>query len=130
MSAWRPARLARTHNDDDTRFRYKVARHSSVLLRKLGDVDMQLQRNKITNLRLAAARLNNVVIAPGETFSFWYLVGAPTAERGFVEGLLIHSGHMARGVGGGTDPVSARRCRDRRGLRNRPLPTRARSQAA
>src|SRR5437773_9739684 len=99
---WRCARdrLARTHSDNDARFRYKVARHSSVLLRKLGEVDMQLQRNKITNLRLAAGRLQHVVIAPGQTFSFWYLIGEPNAQRGFVEGLLIHSGRMAQGVGG------------------------------
>src|SRR5437868_1673773 len=99
-------RLARTRSADDGRFAYKVARHSSVLLRKLGDVDTQLQRNKITNLRLAAARLNQIVIAPGETFSFWYLIGEPSARRGFVEGLLIHSGRMAHGVGGGLCQLS------------------------
>jgi vancomycin resistance protein VanW len=104
---WRSApRLAQVRNAPDRAFPVKVARHASVLLRRLGDVDMALQHNKITNLGLAAGRLNHVIIAPGETFSFWYLVGAPTAERGYVEGLLIHSGHMARGVGGGLCQLS------------------------
>lgn len=98
--------LARTRSTDDARFRYKVTRHSSILMRRLGDVDMQLQQNKITNLRLAAAAINQIVIAPGETFSFWYLIGEPTARRGYVEGLLIHSGRMARGVGGGLCQLS------------------------
>lgn len=105
---WLRARrqLARTRSADDARFRYKVTRHSSILMRHLGDVDMQLQRNKITNLRLAAGQINHIVLAPGETFSFWYLIGEPTARRGYVEGLLIHSGRMARGIGGGLCQLS------------------------
>ncbi len=98
--------LARTCSADDARFCYKVTRHSSILMRRLGDVDMQLQQNKITNLRLAAAAINHIVIAPDETFSFWYLIGEPTARRGYVEGLLIHSGRMARGIGGGLCQLS------------------------
>ena len=105
---WRLAgpRLARTRSADNARFAFPVARHRSILLRQLGDVDMTLQHNKVTNLRLAVARLDKIVIAPGQTFSFWYLIGEPTAARGFVEGLLIHSGRMARGVGGGLCQLS------------------------
>ena len=44
--------------------------HSTPLLRELKDVDMEFQYNKITNLKLAANKLNGVVIKPGETFSF------------------------------------------------------------
>lgn len=32
------------------------------------DVDMWLQHNKVTNLRIAAKELNGVVLKPGETF--------------------------------------------------------------
>jgi vancomycin resistance protein VanW len=104
---WRAnRRLAHARSDDEARFRYKVTRHRSILMRQLGDVDMQLQRNKVTNLRLATARLQHIVIAPGETFSFWQLVGEPSARRGYVEGLLIHSGRMRRGVGGGLCQLS------------------------
>jgi len=39
--------------------------HHTPLLRKLRDVDMELQYNKITNLKLAAAKINGVTVQPG-----------------------------------------------------------------
>lgn len=80
---------------------YRVHRHQSLLLRKLGDTDPQLQVNKITNLRLAASCISEVVIRPGEVFSFCRLVGKPTAKRGFVEGLQLSQGKAISGIGGG-----------------------------
>lgn len=82
-------------------FPVKIMSHRSVLMRKLGNADMRLQLNKITNLRLAAKEIDGVVIQPGETFSLWKLVGKPTAERGFVSGMLLSEGKIIEGVGGG-----------------------------
>lgn len=79
----------------------RLFKHQSPLIRKLGNVDMRLQQNKITNLRLAAACLDGAVIRPGETFSLWRLIGKPTAKRGFIEGLLISQGKPISGIGGG-----------------------------
>ena len=45
--------------------------------------------------------LNGVVIRPGETFSFWYLVGNPTARKGYLEGLVLENGQLRKGIGGG-----------------------------
>ncbi|MDD6704185.1 MAG: VanW family protein, partial [Clostridiaceae bacterium] len=45
--------------------------HSSVLIRRLHGVDLQLQENKVTNIRLSSEQINGIVIKPGETFSFW-----------------------------------------------------------
>lgn len=56
-------------------------RHETVLLRQLKGVDMRWQYNKIANLRLAAERLNGIAVRPGETFSFWKLVGKPTYKK-------------------------------------------------
>lgn len=78
-----------------------VKSHTSNILRKLEGVDMQLQRNKAVNLRIAAAKINGIVIKPGETFSFWRLVGEPSEKNGYVEGLVISAGKLGRGVGGG-----------------------------
>ncbi len=75
--------------------------HKTPLLRKLRDVDMVLQYNKITNLKLAAEKINTVVLKPGETFSFWYLVGKPTAKKGYKEGMILRSGYVDSGIGGG-----------------------------
>lgn len=62
---------------------------------------MALQHNKITNLRLAAERLNGIVIRPGETFSFWKTVGQPTAAKGYLPGLVLENGKIGSGTGGG-----------------------------
>jgi vancomycin resistance protein VanW len=78
-----------------------VARHQSLLLRKLGDSDLRLQQQKITNLQLAAERINGVIIQPGEVFSLWSLIGKPSRQRGFVNGMLLSDGKVVEGVGGG-----------------------------
>ena len=78
-----------------------IYKHSSLIRRRLGNVDMRLQENKAANLALAAPRVGGVLIRPGETFSFWRLVGNATARRGFREGLTISDGAPRSGVGGG-----------------------------
>lgn len=80
---------------------YRAAEHRSILLRQLAGVDMQLQRNKVVNLRLAVAALDGRVLRPGQRLSFWRFVGPPTARRGFTEGLVLVDGATRAGVGGG-----------------------------
>ena len=62
---------------------------------------MQYQYNKITNLRLAAARLDGVVLRPGETFSYWRLIGRPSRRKGYLDGIVLFCGTFRPGVGGG-----------------------------
>lgn len=62
---------------------------------------MQLQHNKVVNLQLAIERIDGVVIRPGEIFSLWNMVGRPTRRRGFLDGLVLDSGRIGSGVGGG-----------------------------
>lgn len=64
-------------------------------------IDPQLQANKANNIRLACSRMNGLVIRPGETFSFWRLVGKTSKRNGFIEGRVIINGNLASGVGGG-----------------------------
>lgn len=80
---------------------FTISRHNSLIRRRLGNVNMELQENKAVNLALAAPLLNTILIRPGETFSFWRLVGNATAKRGFREGLTISNGTASSGVGGG-----------------------------
>ena len=68
--------------------------HRSPMLRELNGVDMQLQYNKETNLRLAGERINGLTVAPGETFSFWHTVGRTTAKKGYLTGLTIGAGKI------------------------------------
>lgn len=93
----------RLHDED---LEFLIKEHSSVLERRLAGVDPQLQRNKVQNLRLAASRIDGVVIAPGETFSFWRLVRRATARAGYADGLVLRDGAPASGVGGGLCQIS------------------------
>jgi len=80
---------------------YRVYKHQSVLIRKLGEVDMVLQYNKVENLKLAVGKLNGILIHPGETFSFCFLVGKPTKRKGYKEGMQLSHGEAISGIGGG-----------------------------
>ena len=64
-------------------------------------IDPQLQENKANNIRLACSRMNGLVVQPGETFSFWGLVGKTSKRTGFLEGRVIINGNLVAGVGGG-----------------------------
>ena len=74
--------------------------HRSPMLRQLAGVDMQLQYNKETNLRLAGERIHGLIIAPGQTFSFWHTVGRTTARKGYLPGLTIGAGRLGAETGG------------------------------
>ncbi len=84
-----------------TMFGHLLVEHQSLILRPLKDVDMRLQHNKATNLKLAIARINGMVIGPKDSFSLWKLVGRPTARKGYLEGLVLSDGRVTSGIGGG-----------------------------
>lgn len=79
----------------------RVKKHASLLLRELSEDEMRLQHNKVVNLRLASARVDHVLIRPGETFSFNKAVGNCTRRKGYVEGMRLSHGEAVPGVGGG-----------------------------
>lgn len=85
---------------------YRIKKHQSVLLKKLGDSDFQLQLNKVTNLKIAIAEINNVIIKPGETFSFCRLVGNTTRMKGYLPGMELSFGKARPGIGGGICQIS------------------------
>jgi len=93
------ARFAGAHEAES--LPYVCKKHQSLLRRKLGDSDPRLQDNKVVNLRIAVAEIDGILIRPGETFSFWRLVGKPTAAKGYIEGMLLSQGKVITGVGGG-----------------------------
>lgn len=80
---------------------FRVKKHQSKLLRKLGDADMELQYNKIDNLKIVVQKLNGTIIKPGERFSFCKLVGLPTQKKGFKNGIELSFGVAKPGIGGG-----------------------------
>ena len=78
-----------------------IYRHSALIRRRLGNVSPELQENKAVNLALAAPKISGIVIRPGQTFSFWALVGACTRKKGYLEGLVFRNGETGQAVGGG-----------------------------
>lgn len=87
---------------DNNKLKYILKGDAKILLRKLEGVDMQLQRNKVVNLKIASSNIDGVIIMPGETFSFWNMVGKPTKEKGYLEGLVImDSKRFGKDYGGG-----------------------------
>jgi vancomycin resistance protein YoaR len=58
------------------------------------------------NIRRAAEKIDGLVIAPGELFSFNAHVGARTLQNGFTWAPEIQGDEMRTGVGGGTCQVS------------------------
>ncbi len=78
-----------------------VYKHNSLIRRTLGNVDPVLQDNKAVNLAISAPKVNGIIIAPGETFSFWKLVGYCGKKEGYKEGLTLSNGTTSKGIGGG-----------------------------
>lgn len=78
-----------------------VKSHTSIILRKLYNVDMELQKNKKTNLLIASKKINQLVIHPNEIFSFWYIVGEISENKGYKDGLVIGKNGFRADKGGG-----------------------------
>lgn len=84
-----------------SKLNYSIIKHRSFLLRPLKNVDMYLQHNKVSNLRLAIQKLDKLIIKPGQLFSVWKLVGRPTILKGYLDGLVLNNGNIEKGIGGG-----------------------------
>ncbi|MCA1055982.1 VanW family protein [Rossellomorea aquimaris] len=80
--------------------------HRTPLYRKLKDVDLWYQENKVKNLRIAVRELDKIVIKPGETFSYWRLLGNTTKRKGYVNGMVLYYGSFKPGIGGGLCQLS------------------------
>ena len=92
-------RFASEQQMDDLAFPCK--KHKSLLRRRLGNSDPQLQENKVKNLRIACPTIDGILIKPGQTFSFWRSIGEATGDKGYFEGMQLSRGLVVRGVGGG-----------------------------
>jgi vancomycin resistance protein VanW len=86
--------LSRERTSDPLPF--TVLSHDTPLMRRLPRVDMELQANKVLNLRIAADRLDGLVLGPGERLSFRRCVGPPSKCRGRLTGLMLRFGIASR----------------------------------
>lgn len=64
-------------------------------------------RNRTTNLTLAANKVNGTVLMPGETFSYNKVVGARTISAGYKEAPIYVEGRVEDGLGGGICQITS-----------------------
>jgi vancomycin resistance protein YoaR len=63
-------------------------------------------QDRIANLRAAAARVDGVLLEPGEEFDFNAIVGERSQANGFRDAPVIANGLLSEDVGGGTCQIS------------------------
>ncbi|MDO8506254.1 MAG: VanW family protein [Candidatus Limnocylindria bacterium] len=66
-----------------------------------------VSQSRHANIATGSAQFDGVVIMPGQTFSFWALIGPVTAERGYAyAGAIINNRSDENVIGGGLCQVS------------------------
>lgn len=110
-------RAARDLRDGNRRFARAEAPELATLLaesvtelwtvgRDANTVEQSLTAGKIQNLRVAARRLDGIVISANRIFSFWRHVGRATRRGGYVMGRELREGCIVPAVGGGLCQLS------------------------
>ena len=64
-------------------------------------------KNRTTNLILAANKINGTVLMPGEVFSYNKVVGARTISAGYKEAPVYVDGRVEDGLGGGICQITS-----------------------
>lgn len=83
---------------------------NDIFIHTLGDYSSKFNvynYNRTTNVNLATQKINNVILLPGETFSYNKVVGKRTVENGFKEASVYTSSGVVNGLGGGICQVSS-----------------------
>lgn len=63
--------------------------------------------NRSINLEIACKKINDVVVLPGETFSYNKTLGARTASAGYKNAKVYENGEVVNGIGGGICQISS-----------------------
>ncbi|MEP0906750.1 VanW family protein [Leptolyngbya subtilissima ST-M1] len=61
----------------------------------------EIRENRVLNLQLAASKIHQLQLNPGQIFSFCNCVGDPSLSNGFKTGPVFVRGQVQTGVGGG-----------------------------
>ena len=64
-------------------------------------------KNRSNNIAVGAKYINEVVVAPGEIFSFNKTVGEITRAKGYLDATTFSGGKVVKGIGGGICQVSS-----------------------
>lgn len=63
-------------------------------------------KNRTTNLKLAAGKIDGTVLLPGEVFSYNNVVGERTISAGYKDAAIYLNGQVVDGLGGGICQIS------------------------
>lgn len=85
---------------------YEQCSVTSNMMNENTGFDMQYQENKVHNLKLAAKTMENLLILPHETFSFWMRVRHADEEEPYKDGLVVVNGELTTAEGGGLCQMS------------------------
>lgn len=64
-------------------------------------------KDRSTNLSLAASKINGTILSPGEEFSYNKIVGERTIAAGYKEAKIYSNGEVVDGLGGGICQISS-----------------------
>lgn len=64
-------------------------------------------KNRENNINLATLKINELILAPGEEFSYNTVVGARNIASGYKEAKIYSNGQVVDGIGGGICQVSS-----------------------
>ena len=76
-----------------------VSSYNSYLIKK--GTEVELQENKVVNVKIASGKINELVIHPGEVVSYWRTIGTVTKRKGYKEGRVLRNNKLQAGMGGG-----------------------------
>lgn len=77
-----------------------------LMINRNSGFDLQFQYNKAFNLKLAAAKISGLVIAPGEIFSLCYTIRNADKPTPYRDGLSLINGKITSEYGGGLCQMS------------------------
>ncbi|MFY9858186.1 MAG: VanW family protein, partial [Exiguobacterium chiriqhucha] len=103
---WMTDKKRYTSKRDTAPLPHLIYEHRTPLYRKLRDIDLKMQQNKVINLNIAIKQLNGIIVSPNEVLSYWKAIGRPTKRKGYVDGMILHYGKVTTGTGGGLCQLS------------------------
>lgn len=98
-------RYSETHLNNQLSF--KLFEASSNMYNQQTGFDMAYQENKVHNLKLAAAKINGMIIYPRETFSLCRAIRKADKDVPYKNGLVLINGKWTAAYGGGMCQISS-----------------------
>lgn len=89
---------------------YMLFESSCIMVNPHTGFDMEYQKNKVFNLKLATKTLDKLFIRPGETFSFCERIRYADRETKYKDGLVELNGALTTQYGGGLCQISNLLC--------------------